>query len=333
MTKRKIIYKSCSVNSSIHHAAQALKAGGTVVFPTETVYGLGALALAPEAVARIFEIKRRPRFNPLIVHLPAREWLEQVAQGIPAQAYSLAERFWPGPLTLVLPKKKNISGIVTGGLETVAVRMPAHPLAQELLREVGEPIAAPSANRFTRISPTAVEHARAQLGSEVDVYLDGGPCRLGIESTIVGWVNGKACLLRRGALAVEDIEAITGTLLEAPQSARPLAPGGLPRHYAPQTPLIFSSEPVDFESNRRVALLTFSPEEKEEGGYAEHRYLSKTGDMRQAAAALFATLQELEAQDFDLIVARPLPAHGLGLAINDRLRRAGHTETDLALPV
>ncbi len=304
-------------------AGQLLREGGTVVFPTETVYGIGAHALDADAVARVFEIKRRPRFNPLIVHLPSFEMLETVARDIPSQARLLAGAFWPGPLTLVLPKHPDIPDIVSAGLPTVGVRMPNHPIAQALLREAGVPVAAPSANRFTSLSPTQVEHAQAQLGEEVDLYLDGGPCEVGVESTIVGWIDGKATLLRRGGLEVEAIEALIGPLAPLPVMARPLAPGNLEKHYSPKTPLLFSDKPVVFEKRRRVGLLTLAPGLEAEDGFVEIAYLSPQKDLRQAAHQLFALLKKLESKQLDLIVARSVPNHGLGAAINDRLRRAG----------
>ncbi len=307
---------------SLLHAVQALRAGGTVVFPTETVYGLGARASDPAAVAKIFEIKRRPRFNPLIVHLPSRESLAMVAAEVPEAAQRLADAFWPGPLTLVLPKRPEIPDLVTAGLSTVGVRMPAHPVAIALLQSLGDPIAAPSANRFTRLSPTRIEHAREQLGEEVDCYLDGGPCSVGVESTIVGWIEGQATLLRKGGTPVETIEAVIGKLAPIPARERPLAPGMLDRHYAPETPLLFSDKPIVFEKNRRVGLLTLSPIDETDPGYSAIEYLSPGGDLREAAQCLFGKLREMEGMHLDLIVARPVPNQGLGSAINDRLRRA-----------
>ncbi len=304
-------------------AAQIIREGGTVVFPTETVYGIGANAFDPDAVARIFEIKRRPRFNPLIVHLPSIHLIEEVAVDVPAQAMQLAEAFWPGPLTLVLPKNPGMPDIVTAGLPTIGLRMPNHPVAQSLLRAARVPIAAPSANRFTRLSPTLVSHAQEQLGTEVDLYLDGGPCTVGVESTIVGWIDGRATLLRRGGLPVEEIEALIGPLDPIPVTALPLAPGNTAKHYSPKTPLLFSDKPVEFENQRRVGLLTLKPG-LEEAGFSTVSYLSETGDLREAAHRLFAKLKDLESLNLDLIVARSVPNIGLGAAINDRLNRAGH---------
>jgi L-threonylcarbamoyladenylate synthase len=302
-------------------AAQIIREGGTVVFPTETVYGIGANAFDPDAVARIFEIKRRPRFNPLIVHLPSIHLIEDVAVDVPEQAIQLAEAFWPGPLTLVLPKNQGIPDIVTAGLPTIGLRMPRHPMAQSLLRAARVPIAAPSANRFTRLSPTLVSHAQEQLGTEVDLYLDGGACEVGVESTIVGWIDGRATLLRRGGLAVEEIEALIGPLAPIPVTDLPLAPGNLAKHYSPKTPLLFSDKPMSF-SQQRVGLLALKPG-LEQTGFSTVSYLSETGNLREAAHQLFAKLKDLESQNLDLIVARSVPNEGLGAAINDRLTRAG----------
>lgn len=311
----------------VEKASEILCQGGTVVFPTETVYGLGANAFDPKAVAKVFEIKARPSFNPLILHLPDRNWLTELASSVPPEAHALAERFWPGPLTLVLPKTPKVSLLVTGGLETVALRMPNHPVAIRLLELVNLPIAAPSANRFTQLSPTRIEHAQAQLGDSVDFYLDGGPCSVGLESTIVGWLDGKAALLRRGGVPAEDIESLIGPIAEATDpSGRPLAPGGFLKHYSPRTPLEFSSRLFVPENNRRVGLLAFRPGAEPEAGFSATRYLSPGGSLREAAGNLFQALHELEALGLDWILARPFPDEGLGKAINDRLKRAGHRE-------
>lgn len=311
----------------IEQAASILRDGGTVVFPTETVYGLGANALNPDAVAKIFAIKRRPRFNPLIVHVSSLAMARELVAHIPPEAESLIHQFWPGPLTLVLPRKSTVPDLVTAGLPTVAVRMPHHPTAQALLQAAGVPLAAPSANRFTRLSPTRVEHARTQLGSDVDFYLDGGACDVGVESTIVGWIDGRPTCLRRGGIERALLETAIGELAEPPAKAPILAPGALDKHYSPRTPLIFTAQSVPFHKPRRVALLTLKPGDEDESRYAKTVYLSPSGDLVEAAKTLFAKLAELESEDWDLIVARPVPPVGLGEAINDRLTRAGNAET------
>ena len=306
----------------IKRAATILRKGGVVAFPTETVYGLGANVFDAAAVARIFEIKGRPRFDPLIVHVSDLQQAESLFADFPANVRGLARRFWPGPLTLVLPKRRKVPDIVTAGLPTVAVRMPDHPMALPLIRETGTPLAAPSANPFGRVSPTTVEHVRKQLGRDVDLVLDGGPCRVGIESTILSFVDSTPALLRAGGAAIEDIEAIVGPVLRPSRSpGRPTAPGQLRQHYAPRTPLVFSAD-ADLRMNRwRIGLLSFR-EPASMTGFAAVEVLSPCGDLREAAANLFASLHRLDDLDLDVIVADAVPDTGLGLAINDRLRRA-----------
>ena len=225
-----------------HHVADAERSsvrGGVVAFPTETVYGLGANAFDRAAVQRVFEIKNRPRFDPLIVHVADARQVRDLVRDFPAEARMLARRFWPGPLTLVLPKIDRLPDLVTAGLPTVAIRIPNHALALALLEEVGSPVAAPSANPFGMLSPTTAEHVRDQLGDQVDVILDGGPCAVGVESTIVSFCGARPTLLRPGGIAAEDLEAVLGPLVcPSPHEPVPLAPGRLPRHYAPRTPLV-----------------------------------------------------------------------------------------------
>ncbi len=311
------------MDTSLQKAALVLRQGGTVVFPTETVYGLGANALDAQAVSRIFEIKGRPHFNPLIVHIPRLDALSSVAAEIPTEAFRLAKAFWPGPLTLVLPKRDCIPDIVTAGMATVGVRVPSHPVALALLQEAGVPIAAPSANKFTRLSPTCLDHAREQLGTEVDFYVEGGRCEIGVESTIIGWIDSKATLLREGGIAACEIEALIGPLAPPPQTEKPLAPGALLEHYCPSVPLNFTDSAIEKPSGLRLGLLALQPGLENTDGFAEAAYLSQDGDLREAACNLFQKLWELQNKQLDLIVARPVPNVGLGAAINDRLKRAG----------
>lgn len=234
-------------DSEITRAAEILRAGGLVAFPTETVYGLGAHALDERAVARIFEVKSRPRFDPLIVHVASREAIARLVTEWPAQAQRLAERFWPGPLTLVLPKAPFVPDLVTAGCSTVAVRIPDHPVAQALLRAADVPVAAPSANPFGRISPTTAAHVREQLGDRIDLILDGGPCRVGVESTVLQLTADGPLLLRPGGTTVEEIEELIGPVrIAAPADVVPASglasPGALPTHYAPRTPLALRDE-------------------------------------------------------------------------------------------
>jgi L-threonylcarbamoyladenylate synthase len=303
---------------AVRRAAAALRAGGLVAFPTETVYGLGAIATDPGAVARIFESKRRPRFDPLIVHVYDRTMLAGVVAEFPCDAERLAERFWPGPLTLVLPKTTQIPELTTAGLPTVAVRMPSHPVARELIAAAGSPIAAPSANPFGALSPTRAEHVAAGLGAGVDIILDGGATLHGLESTIVA-LDERPVLLRPGAIETEAIEEVIGPLARRPdESVR--APGRFPQHYAPRTPLrIVDPATVAAGDRERAGLLTLRDTF---AGYAASRMLSQTGNVREAAARFFEALHELDALDVERIDAQPFPEHGLGAAIMDRLARA-----------
>jgi L-threonylcarbamoyladenylate synthase len=309
--------------ANLERAAAILRQGGVVAFPTETVYGLGAAAFDERAVARVFEIKGRPRFDPLIVHAAAREEVLQLVRAFPPPAQVLADRFWPGPLTLVLPKSPRVPDIVTAGLDTVAVRVPNHPVALELLRRAGVPVAAPSANPFGMTSPTTAEHVERLLGSAVDFVLDGGPCPVGIESTVVLVApEGEAMLLRPGGVPLEEIEALIGPLRQQTSAGQqPLAPGQLLRHYAPRTPIELCQRVPPPVPGARLGLLAFTPRDVLPG-YAAVEVLSERGDLREAAARLFAALHRLDALGLERIFAQRVPAAGLGLAINDRLERA-----------
>lgn len=326
--------------ANLRLAAERLALGELVAFPTETVYGLGAHALRPEALARIFEVKRRPFFDPLIVHVGRRSDLEGLCARIDGKAERLMDRFWPGPLTLVLPKSSSVPDLATSGLPTVAVRMPDHPVALGLLRAAGFPVAAPSANPFGRLSPTAAGHVSANFREGIALILDGGPCAVGVESTILSLEGETPVILRAGGLAREDIEAVIGPvgISAGPAGAgadpeRPLAPGQLPSHYAPRTALKLLSgaapaSPADAPGagwgGRRVGLLAFRSAPSG-AAYAAVEILSPTGDIREAAANLFAGLHRLDSLGLDLILAEPIPEKGLGLAIMDRLRKAAAT--------
>lgn len=314
------------LESELAEAVQLVRAGGVVAFPTETVYGLGADATNPRAVARIFEIKARPRFDPLIVHVESAAAAQAIASDWPVEASRLAERFWPGPLTLVLPRRaETIPDIVTAGLTTVAVRVPDHPVAIELIRRAGVPIAAPSANRFGSVSPTTAAHVRESLGAAVDLVLDGGPCRAGIESTIIALGPEGSTLLRPGAIGIEEIESIIGEVGRPQRRLAPgapaAAPGMLERHYATATPLYFSGDAPRWLDRGRCGRLSLTaPADAKE--YRAIEILSASGDLREAAAGLFASMRRLDALGLDAIIADRFPDRGLGLAINDRLDRA-----------
>ena len=313
------------IATDVEEAARRLAAGEVVGVPTETVYGLAANAYDPAAVARVFEVKRRPSFDPLIVHVRGRGAAHEVATHMPRAAERLAEAFWPGPLTLVLERSSAVPDLVTSGLSTVAVRCPAHPLVRRLLQRTAFPLAAPSANRFGSVSPTTAQHVVDQLGDEIELVLDGGPCTVGVESTIVGF-DGERCLLYRpGGTPLEELVALVGPIGPVGDERRttqtaPSAPGMLPSHYAPRTPLHLGDldELLEQHTGRRVGVLAF---DRPRAGHA-CRVLSSTGDLPEAARRLFAALRELDASGAELLLAEPVPERGLGRAINDRLRRA-----------
>lgn len=318
--------RAAASEQSIARAAGLVRAGELVAFPTETVYGLGADATNAVAAARIFAVKQRPSFDPLIVHLADASALDEVAAGCPAAARRLIERYWPGPLTLVLPKTARVPDIVTAGLASVAVRAPDHPVARALLRASGRPIAAPSANPFGYVSPTTAAHVAAQLGDAVPLILDGGPCRIGIESTIVSFVDPTPTLLRPGAVTLEMLEAEVGEVRVGEDGALPSAPGQLPRHYAPGTALrlIDTTAQVAPPARHTAVLLSCLPV-ADTTGFAAVEILSPAGDLATAAARLFAALRALDGAGFDCIYALRVPPAGLGLAIMDRLRRAARS--------
>ena len=308
-------------------AVELLRKGEVVALPTETVYGLAADALNPVAVAKIFEAKERPRFDPLIVHLSDEASLEQVAKidnRSRAQIEKLVTQFWPGPLTLVLDRQPIVPEIVTAGLDTVAVRMSAHPVFAEIISAFGKPLAAPSANRFGRISPTTAQHVLDELGGRIPLIIDAGPTAHGIESTIVAVHGNKIDILRRGPITAEQL-AQFGKIDIVSAGQKISAPGQLPSHYSPKTPLrlIDNAESLALAANYRVGLLAWNASIPEEG-FAAVRTLSERQDLREAAANVFRCLRELDELDLDLIVAERVPARGLGAAILDRLERASH---------
>ena len=311
--------------AAVGRAVELLRKGEIVALPTETVYGLAADALDPIAVAKIFEAKGRPRFDPLIVHLPDQDWLEKIIEP-PTQdrqmILRLTEKFWPGPFTMVLRKRDIVPEIVTAGLETVAIRISAHPIFSEIVRALGKPLAAPSANRFGRISPTTARHVLDELDGHIPLIIDGGPTTHGIESTIVSVHDGKIDILRRGPITSEQL-AKFGEVDIATERAKISAPGQLPSHYAPKTPLrmvgdLKSLTPL---ANQRCALLAWNPI-KNDQRFVAIRNLSEKQELREAAANLFGYLRELDQLDVDLIVAEQVPEQGLGAAILDRLQRA-----------
>lgn len=319
--------------SEIARAAECLRRGELVAFPTETVYGLGANALDQQAVAAVFDAKGRPRFDPLIVHVAELAAARRLVAEFPIAAEKLAEHFWPGPLTMVVPKAEVIPDLVTAGCATVAIRVPAHRVARELLRLADVPVAAPSANLFGRISPTTATHVYEQLGDSVAVILDGGPSEIGVESTVVLMTTERPVLLRPGGATLEEIETVLGAKVVVPTQAdlagntfELQSPGRLPQHYAPRTPLVLgksNGKSAKTHTAQRVGLLAFRVP-ADGGEYAMVETLSPRGDLREAAANFFAALRRLDAAGLDLIVAEPFPELGLGRALNDRLHRAAH---------
>lgn len=311
---------SCYIGAGT--AAGLLQRGEVVVIPTETVYGMAASALDANAVRRVFELKRRPALDPLIVHIADAGDLGAVAAGVPPAARKLAEAFWPGPLTLVLPKRKCIPNLVTSGRDTVAVRVPEHPIARKIIREAGCPIAAPSANRFGSVSPTCARHVFNQFDTDLKFIVDGGPCAVGVESTILGFWDNRVWLLRPGGIALELIEAIAGPVSvyrnSGPTDIR--APGTMPRHYAPSTPLFLLNATDPVVLKRNTGLIVFGPDAPVGGAEVEN--LSPAGDPAEAAANLYAAMRRLDAAGLDRIIARRLPDEGLGRTVNDRLQRA-----------
>jgi L-threonylcarbamoyladenylate synthase len=300
---------------AVAEAAALIRQGRLVAFPTETVYGLGADATNDNAVAAVFAAKDRPRFNPLIVHF-AETAAAAEAGDFDGRATDLARAFWPGALTLVLPRRAGcaVSLLVSAGLDTLAVRVPSHPVARSLLRAAGCPVAAPSANRTGLLSPTTAAHVAESLGGACAAIVDGGPCPVGVESTVVDLSGGSAAVLRPGGVPVEDIEAVVGPLAAAEAAGkRPKSPGMLERHYAPGLPLRLNA----VEARPGEALLGFGP-----GAAGAALNLSPGGDVEEAAANLFAMIRALDRPRFQAIAVMPIPEEGLGRAINDRLRRA-----------
>jgi L-threonylcarbamoyladenylate synthase len=310
------------IGQNIAQAADWLTAGNVIGIPTETVYGLAGNALNPDAVLTIFRVKNRPAFDPLILHTNSLDRLSDYVTELPEPARHLAEQYWPGPLTLLLPKHERVPDLVTSGLPTVAVRVPNHPLTLSLLASLDFPLAAPSANPFGYISPTTAQHVADQLGDQVPYILDGGPARVGLESTIVGFEAGKPVVYRLGGLALDQIEAITGPVdVRSHSTSNPKAPGMLSSHYAPRVPLTLLPAGSSPEPAPRVGALVFR---QPFAGIpaSQQRILSETGDITEAAHNLFSYLRELDALDLDCLYAETLPGQGLGAAINDRLRRA-----------
>ncbi|WP_276374409.1 L-threonylcarbamoyladenylate synthase [Chryseolinea sp. H1M3-3] len=307
--------------TDIEKAKALLIKGELVAIPTETVYGLAGNALEPSSVAKIFEVKGRPQFDPLIVHVPDFESAQKYALDIPEQAAILAQHFWPGPLTLLLPKKDIIPDLVTSGLDTVGLRCPDHPLTHKLLETLPFPLAAPSANPFGYVSPTCAEHVEEQLGDKIAYILDGGPCKIGVESTIAGFENSLPIIYRLGGITQEQIELVVGKVnVRTHSTSNPKAPGQLQSHYAPRKKVILGNidDLLKQYGTKETGILSF----QHDFNSSLQFILSPSGQLTEAAQNLFLALRMLDKMPIKYILAEPVPDVGLGKAINDRLRRA-----------
>lgn len=317
------------ITINIDKACEALKNDEIIALPTETVYGLAGNAYSESALKKIFKLKSRPFYNPLILHIKSVKYLKEVAVNIPEIAIKLAEEFWPGPLTLVLQKQSHISHLVTASKDTVAVRVPNHPFALALLNKLNFPIAAPSANPFGSISPTNAEHVFNYFGNELNVILDGGECEKGLESTIIGFENNHPVLYRHGSISIEEIEKIAGKLSITTNSDNsPNSPGMLSRHYAPMTDMYLTnniSELLKCFEGRKIGLLLFK-NHIQNNNIFHQEILSKSGDFNEAAKNLYAAMHRLDQSNLDVILAERFPDKGLGKTINDKLERATKKE-------
>lgn len=311
------------VGKDIGKAKEVLASAELVAIPTETVYGLAGNCLDTKAITRIFEVKERPYFDPLIAHFSSLSQVKKYVRNFPPIAEALAKKFWPGPLTMILEKKAVIPDLVTSGLDTVAVRIPNHPLTLKLLRSLDFPLAAPSANPFGYVSPTEAFHVQAQLGEKIDYILDGGNCEIGIESTIIAFEGDKIIVHRLGGISIEDMEGITKNIeLRQESHNKVVAPGMLSSHYAPLTPIRLGDIPTLLEENKDKNIGVLAFEKKYLGDDKRQFILSDGGDLGEAAANLFSALRKLDNMKLELIVAEKVPNQGLGRAINDRLTRA-----------
>ena len=313
------------ISSNISQAVIILENEDLVAIPTETVYGLAGNIYSDKAIRNIFEVKQRPLFNPLIVHLHSIEQLADIILEFPEKAQLLAKTFWPGPLTLLLKKKPTIPDLITAGKETVAVRIPNHPVTLELLKNLSFPLAAPSANPFNRISPTKAIHVENYFKDSIQMVLEGGDCKNGLESTIVGFENNEPIVYRLGAISIEEIEEIIGEIqIKNKEENAPEAPGMLEKHYSPKTKTCLSQDIEGFlenHPNKKIGIVSFS-RNFSGTNILKTEILSEKEDLKEAAANLYAALHNLDQLDLDIILVQPLPNIGLGKSINDRLERA-----------
>lgn len=306
-------------------AKSVLQLNSLIAIPTETVYGLAGNAFSEEAINKIFELKKRPYFNPLIVHIKSLNELDCIAREVPSEAIRLAESFWPGPLTLVLKKQSRVSSLITAGKDTVAVRVPNHPLTLQLLNLIDFPLVAPSANPFGSISPTSAAHVFNYFKNELEIILDGGACERGIESTIVGFEDGVPQIYRLGSVSIEEIKQVIGNVeVFHSESNEIKSPGMLSRHYAPKTKTVFVDDiknSINVYGDKRIGLLLFKHQINETNIIAQE-VLSMEGDLNESAQKIYSSLHKLDTLNLDIIIAEAFPDFGLGRSINDRLLRA-----------
>lgn len=313
------------ISKNIGTAVEILSNEGLVAIPTETVYGLAGNIYSEKAIRKIFRVKQRPLFNPLIVHLHKVEQLNELVSTFPSNAKRLADSFWPGPLTLLLKKKNTVPDIITAGKDTVAVRIPNHPVTLKLLEALSFPVAAPSANPFNRISPTKAIHVENYFQDSIQMVLEGGDCINGLESTIIGFENDKPVLYRLGAISLEEIENVVGKVeVKNKKEKTPNAPGMLAKHYSPQTKMLLTTDIEKLAKDFiELSIGVVSLDKLVVAQNVKHvEILSKTGDLKEAASNLYSCLHKLDSLNLDLIVAQKMPDFGLGKTINDRLERA-----------
>ena len=313
------------ISRDISKAVKILNNEDVVAIPTETVYGLAGNIFSEKAIRKIFEVKGRPLFNPLIVHIHSVDQVDELAREFPPKAQKLAATFWPGPLTLILKKQSDIPDLITAGKDTVGIRIPNHPVTQSLLKQLSFPLAAPSANPFNRISPTSAAHVEQYFKDKIAMVLDGGDSKKGLESTIIGFEDGEPVLYRLGSISIEEIEAVVGKIsLRTKKEKAPEAPGMLAKHYAPKTKTYLVDdilECIDTHKNKKIGVLRFT-EELNLPNIEHVEILSKSGDLKEAASKLYSTMHKLDSLNLDIIIAERFPNIGIGKSINDRLERA-----------
>lgn len=313
------------VSSNISRAVDLLNQDKLVAIPTETVYGLAGNIYSEKAIKGIFEMKQRPLFNPLIVHIYDVRQVRELTTDFPEKAQKLAQKFWPGSLTLILPKNEKVPNLITANKNSVGIRMPDHSVTLELLAQLEFPLAAPSANPFSRISPTTAQHVKDYFNDKLELVLDGGPCKNGIESTIVGFENEEPVIYRLGSISQEEIEEVIGKVnINNQEKNTPIAPGMVEKHYAPRTKTVLVENVSDYlqeNKNFKIGILLHEKIDDEQLAHTV-KYLTSTSDIKEAASLLYASLHELDALNLDIIVAQKFPDSGIGKSLNDRLTRA-----------